>query len=46
MLPIWISSHAFTYQDIQHLVGYQDMYRATEVIGLEVVIKLGHKTNM
>ena len=41
MLPTSINSHVFTYRDIQHLVGYQDMYRAKEVTGLEVIIKIG-----
>lgn len=41
MLPTQISSHACIYRDIQHLVGYQDIYKATEATGLEVIIKIG-----
>ena len=42
MLPTQISSHSHTCQDIiQHLVGYQDTYRATEATRLDVVIKIG-----
>ena len=41
MLPTQISSHSHTCQDIiQHLVGYQDTYRATEATRLDVVIKI------